>query len=78
MSLPLPDPDLHPRDPLDPLDFNPITFLAWISDVKFDRKGDMKFNITIPFEYRDSAMGIWNAVSVPLKIRVERWSGPNG
>lgn len=75
-------PDWVSEEPLppEPFDtFKPLIFLAWIDgDVKFDKKGDIKFNLTIPFQYRDSAMGIWNANAMPLKVRVERWDGSDG
>lgn len=73
------DPSLKPRDPAASIDFSPITILAWIDgDIKFDKKGDVKFNITIPHQYRLSAMGIWDARNQPLKIRLERWEGWTG
>lgn len=69
--------DLTPRDPTSPFDFTPFIFLGWIEgNVSINAKGDLHFKVVVPFQYRDSAMGIWNANTAPLKIQIERWEGP--
>lgn len=72
------NPDLKPRDPSTPIDFDPITILGWISgDVRHDKLGDIKFTITVPHQYRELAYGIWEARGAPLVIRFEKWRGPD-
>lgn len=54
--------------------FDGTQFIAYIvKDMKQRPSGDLEINLTVPFEFRDLAFKLADAMIVPLSVDVQLW-----
>lgn len=54
-------------------EFKNTQFVAWLQDMKHNRKGDVIISLMIPYRYRIFAYPLGDALGIPLSIDVQRW-----
>lgn len=55
-------------------EFKHTQVVAWVNDMKINRKGDVVISFTVPFRYRHFAYPLGDAQGLPLSLDIVRWA----
>lgn len=65
------DPNIPP--PTEKHEFESTQIVAFLNEIKQNRKGDVIVSIMVPYRYRWFALPLGDAYGIPLSIDVQRW-----
>jgi hypothetical protein len=54
-------------------EFTHTQIVAWVNDMKINRKGDVVITFTVPYRYRHFAYPLGDAQGLPLSMDIVRW-----
>lgn len=60
--------------PFEKHEFKHTQVVAWVNDIKINRKGEVVVSFTVPYRYRHFALPLGDAHGLPLSLDIVRWA----